>query len=76
MKRITPSVSLNEEEQKVLESWQKFIGEPDRSKSLKAALFFADNVAHKLFGGKLSGLLQRRIKYDKLEKEYQRLHSR
>lgn len=67
MARITPSVSLNDEEQEILEAWQRFIGEPDRSRALKSALFFADSVAHKLFGDKLSDLLRRRVKYDKLE---------
>lgn len=71
MGRITPSISLNEEEQQDLKQWQEFIGETDRSRSLKAALFFANNVAHNLFGSKLTNLLQRRIKYDKLEKEQQ-----
>lgn len=65
MKRITPSISLNEEEQKDLEEWKKFIGEVDTSRSLKQALFFANNVARNLFGPKLTDLLQRRIRYDK-----------
>lgn len=67
MTRITPSISLNEEEQKILKNWQNFIGETDTSKSLKAALFFADNVAHSLFGDKLTDLLKRRVKFDKLD---------
>ena len=72
MARITPSISLNDEEQQDLKEWQTFIGETDRSKSLKAALFFANNVAHSLFGSKLTHLLQRRIKFDKLEEEHKR----
>jgi hypothetical protein len=76
MTRITPSISLNDEEQVILAKWKEFIGESDTSRSLKMALFFSDNVAHSLFGDKLSDLLQRRILYDKkaveLKKELNR----
>ena len=70
MARITPSISLNENEQKELEIWKKFIGEPDTSKAIKSALFFAVNVALRLFGPKLTHLLQRRTAYDKAEREF------
>jgi hypothetical protein len=71
MSRITPSISLNDEEQQDLAEWKRFIGETDTSKALKAALFFSNNVARNLFGFKLSNLLQRRVKFDKLEKEFE-----
>lgn len=69
--RITPSISLNDQEQQDLKEWKRFIGETDTSKALKAALFFSNNVARNLFGHKLSNLLQRRMKFDKLEKEFE-----
>jgi len=72
MNRITPSISLNEEEQEILNKWKKFIGESDTSRSLKMALFFSVNVAHSLFGDKLSDLLKRRIRFDKREIELER----
>lgn len=72
MARITPSISLNEEEQKTLAEWKKFCGEPDTSRALKHALNFSRNVALNLFGSKLSGILSTRVKYDKLEKDLEK----
>lgn len=67
MGRITPSISLNEEEQETLAEWQRFAGEPDRSRAIKYALNFARNVALGLFGTKLSESLTTRNRYDFLE---------
>ncbi len=72
MGRITPSISLNDEEQQDLSEWKRFIGETDTSKALKAALFFSNNVARNLFGAKLTHLLQRRIKFDNLEEKFKK----
>jgi len=69
MPRITPSISLNDEEQELLKEWKRFIGEVDTSRAIKEALYFANNVALNLFGPKLTDLLQRRIRYDKKELE-------